>query len=65
MRCAAAARLKRRAGVNSTSLSTPRTSATLADFNPSSMAQSASLARAVSTKRQEAGSRPKEERPGP
>ncbi len=54
-----AARLKRRAGVRSISLKTPIASARLCDFKPSSSATSASSARAVSTIRRRAGSRPR------
>ena len=61
--CSAAARLKRRAGVSAASLTAPMTSARLADLKPSSMAQSASVARAVSTKRQEEAVAPKAEKP--
>ena len=61
--CPAAARLKRRAGVSATSLKTPMTSARLADLKPSSRTQSASVARAVSTNRQEEAAAPKKEKP--
>ncbi len=65
MAAPAAARLKRRAGVNATSGTTPMTSARLCERKPSSMAQSASPARCVSTKRQAEDARPKPVRPWP
>lgn len=65
VRWAAAARLRRRAGVSATSGTAPTTSARLADFKPSSIAHSASLARCVSTSRQEDGSSPRAARPCP
>lgn len=63
--CSAAARLRRRAGVSSTSLITPITSARLCERKPSSIAHKASLARAVSTNSQSEGAKPKAARPPP
>lgn len=60
---AAAAKLKRRAGVSATSSKTPSTSFKLCDFKASSSASSVSLARPVSTISKRLGSSPSRMRP--
>ena len=60
---AAAARLKRRAGVSATSSKTPNTRLKLFDFKASSSASSVSLARPVSTISKRLGSSPSRMRP--
>ena len=60
---AAAAKLKRRAGVSATSSRTPNTRLKLCDFKASSSASSVSLARPVSTIIKRLGSRPSRMRP--
>ncbi len=63
MACAAAARLKRRAGLSPTHSKTPNARAMASDFKPSSSAARASASRAVSTINSREGSRPSAMRP--
>ena len=65
VRCSAAAKLRRRAGVSSASPTTPMTRARLCERKPSSMAHRASPARAVSANSQDDGSRPRAAKPCP